>query len=365
MRVNSSLQYIGYTLLGLFFAFTGQLGFIPALADPIFKPHLQWNVESVSNLSGGLKPGSSYDSLMYFSTGARTHKLGLWRGGKVNITLADIASGQPSQNLIGDFQGASNIAAPNAARIYDAWYNQKIGASNDIKAGIVDLNSIFDVTKPAGTLLNSSFGLDPSLSGNFQVSTYPEPGYGFVLEHHQNSVNLLTGWFQGNPSKRNRLGSGGNVYIGEADIGNSSNTPTRIDIGIWRYLPDPNNSTISGRTGGYINFTQIINRGPVDQTTCFLRIGGTASKNTPVPYSFDLGADISAPVPSRPNDQLSVGITQAALHNLKAETAYEATYVAAITSTFSIQPDLQYISHLSGGDGHATVFMMRFELSMI
>lgn len=352
-------------LFGLFCVLTGQLAYISAFADPIIKPHLQWNVESVSNLNGGLHPGSTYDSLMYFSTGFRTHKLGLWPDGKANITLADIASGLPSQNLIGDFQGASNIAAPDAARIYDAWYNQKFGRNNHIQVGIIDLNALFDVTKPAGNLLNSSFGLDPTLSGNFQASTYPKPGYGLIFEHQQNSINLLTGWFQGNPTKRDRLGSGGNLYIGEADIGDGSNIPTQIDIGIWRYLSASNNSSINDKTGGYINFTRLVNNGPIDHTVCFLRISGTTSKNTPVPYAFSVGAEISAPLPSRPNDQLSIGITQAALNNLKPETAYEATYVAAITSTFSIQPDFQYINHLSGRNNNATVFMMRFELSVI
>lgn len=333
-------------------------------ADPTYHASLLWNNEAVDTPDGTLRSGATYDSMLLAALDARIGEDDAPANGRLHISFLGVRSGLPSANYIGDFQTASNIEAPDATRIYSAWYRQTWAHANSIQAGLIDLNTLFDVTDAAGLLLNASFGLDPTLSGNLPVSTYPEPGYGIVFGRTQGTFALNVGLFQADPTQRMGPIGQGALAIAELDYGYANNLPTQIGIGLWRYRqPNPIIAATS-LTGGYINLSQSLNGSGVRHTRAFLRLGMAPGNDSPVPRHLSLGIDVSAPLATRPDDHLSLGMTSAALRGQNTETTYEATYQIALNEQFALQPDFQYITHVSGTDRNASVFILRLQLAL-
>ncbi|AOU97204.1 hypothetical protein BI364_03585 [Acidihalobacter yilgarnensis] len=335
-----------------------------ACAAPVLSPSLLWDNETVSTFGGGLRAGTTYDGMLLAALDARTDSLGAGSVGILHFSFLAVRSGQPSARYIGDFQSASNIEAPNATRLYSAWFRQTWAHVNTVQIGLIDLNTLFDVTDAAGLLLNASFGLDPTLSGNLPVSTYPEPGYGLVLGRQEGAFNLRAGLFQADPTLRTRLASNGALAIAELDFGYTTDAPTQLGLGLWRYRqPDPTLAP-TDLSGGYINFSQTLTDGPVRRARAFLRLGFAPTNDSTVPQHLSFGVDIAAPLASRPDDRLALGVTRAALRGLDTETAYEATYQFALTPQLALQPDLQFIRNLSGSSHNASVFSLRLQLAL-
>ncbi len=63
--------------------------------------------------------------------------------------------------VVGDAQGVSSIDGPASIRLVNAWIAQDFGGQGGIKAGVVDLNTEFDVQSTAALFLNSAFGIGP------------------------------------------------------------------------------------------------------------------------------------------------------------------------------------------------------------
>lgn len=333
-------------------------------AEPAYHASLLWNNEAVDTPDGMLRNGATYNSMLLGALDARIGNVDASANGRLHVSFLAVRSGLPSANYIGDFQTASNIEAADATRIYSAWYRQTWAHANSLQAGLIDLNTIFDVTDAAGLLLNASFGLDPTLSGNLPVSTYPEPGYGIVYGREQDTFALNAGLFQADPAQRMGPIGQGALAIAELDYGYSDDLPTQIGVGLWRYRqPDPAVAATS-LTGGYINLSQSLNGSGVRHARAFLRLGMAPGNDSPVPRHLSLGIDVSAPLATRPDDHLSLGMTSAALRGQNTETAYEATYQIALSQQFALQPDVQYITHVSGTDRNATVFLLRLQLAL-
>ena len=59
----------------------------------------------VSNFDGGIKKGTTYLGLLNVRAGFDTEAAGLWKGGQLFANVGNTHGGQPSANLVGDFQG--------------------------------------------------------------------------------------------------------------------------------------------------------------------------------------------------------------------------------------------------------------------
>lgn len=114
--------------------------------------------EVLSNVSGGVDTGNRYldnrdlmlevDLTKALGVGSGTVFLyGLYNNGS---TFAD--------ELVGDLQVTSNIDAPEAWRIFEAWYEYVDGPWS-IRMGLYDLNSEFDVNETGDLFLGSSHGI--------------------------------------------------------------------------------------------------------------------------------------------------------------------------------------------------------------
>lgn len=130
-----------------------------------------------SNLQGGIRRSSEYLDVVDLMLTINLDKLCHWKNATFCIDILGIHGGNPS-NHVGDFQGISNIAAPNTWKIYETWFQQNLWTDKlSILMGIYDLNSEFDVIETAGLFINSSYGMGPefSQSGKNGAPTFPYP----------------------------------------------------------------------------------------------------------------------------------------------------------------------------------------------
>jgi len=85
---------------------------------PPFSFEASYIGDVVSNFSGGIKKGTTYLGLANIKASFNTETANFWKGGKAYLNIGNTHGGEPSTNLIGDFQGVSNIEAGNLTFMY-------------------------------------------------------------------------------------------------------------------------------------------------------------------------------------------------------------------------------------------------------
>lgn len=329
---------------------------IRAAQDPPSAPDWSAGVttETVSNLDGGLRQGTTHDTLLRAGLDLRLPALGNGLAGTLHASAIRAISGLPSGTLIGDAQTASNIAAEDATRIYSLWYEQPLTTRLTGGAGIIDLNQAFVVTPDADLFLNSSFGIMPAVSANAATSIFPQPGMGATLAWQSARGTTRLGLFQGRPSQRGRPLADGSMLVGE-------HAWRHVTLGAWRYR---------SRVDGVAYHTQGA-YGIADGALAsvagfalkgFVQWGMATGHGRNAPRYVGLGMVMDG-WPGRPHDRIGVGMARERLAHgsVPYETATELTYDLALGRWLHLQPDLQYIDH-PGADAridHATVFMLR------
>ncbi|MEJ2646010.1 MAG: hypothetical protein P8180_14015 [Gammaproteobacteria bacterium] len=202
------------------------------LLFPTLRQALQTGVhmdtESVSNVAGGLRRATAFDTLLHAGFNLDSGALGLWQGGKLRLSAIHIDSGQPDTYDVGDLQVTSNIAAPNATRVYQFWYRQRLFERVALRVGLIDMNQYFAVTPHAGTFLNASFGIVPTIASNVPSSIYPTPGAGVIVSGHAGGWQGQVGVFQGQPSERGEPFGHGAMAIAQFQRG-------PVQAGLWNY----------------------------------------------------------------------------------------------------------------------------------
>lgn len=306
--------------------------------------------ESECNLDGGLNQGCWINSYLNSDVWSDGYIFGLDENLKLDLSVAGILSKEPSVNYIGDFQTASNIDAPSQLLLYNASLSYKFEKLHNLElsAGLIDLNTIYDVTQSASVLINSSFGISAGLSANGAFSIYPVPGYALNAAMQLDSGSLNAGIFDANPTKRYKPFSDGYFSIIEWDHSKENNY--NISLGAWQ------SSTSAGSTHG---FYTSIEKNVFKSTTAFLRLASSDGVATVVPFAFETGVLSNAVFSSRKDDIFSAGIAQARFQNNTNETAYEATYLWQQNHYLGFQPDLQYVQHISGFANNAMIAIFR------
>ncbi len=360
------------------------------------------DTELFSNFSGGIKRGASNDTAGQLGLQWDSEKSGIWKGGQFNLSTFATYSSAEQTDFSGDQQVASNIYAATGIRLYEANYRQQWTLWLATRVGFTDFNLYFDVASNALQLINSSFGLTPTISVNVPAApTYPYSGLGFIVSTHGSNWSSKAGIFQGDALHpwsgtfdRGYLALWeGALHLGRED-GDDPDDDTDtfgqwvFKLGAWHYqqprfdvIEDlgPSSSGLYGVVEAHydVGGAQV---GP------FLQWGASTATQNIVPWYLGVGTKIAHFVPGRPDDALSIGFARAgfraaALQNAlgleasedaqdapagtrlrSAETAYEITYVAKLNEHVSIQPDLQYITHPSGIYPNALVGILRLHL---
>lgn len=349
-----------------------------------------------ANTTGGIKHGEKYlDNLDLTATidaeqvfnipGGTLFIYGLYNN---NHTLSD--------TLVGDLQAVSNIDSSRTTRLYEAWYEQKIGSGeSSLKFGLFDLNSEFDAIDTAGLFLSSSHGIGPDFSqtGQNGPSIFPNTSLAARLQLQiSDDVLFRTAILDGAPGSPAhpkgtaiKLGNGdGALLVGELEADLNGTTTA---IGAWGYTAkfddlldiDPKTRLPrqrGGNIGAYIEAERQITAPSNDERglSVFGRFGVAQSEINQLGSYIGMGASYHGPLDARPDDLLGIALAQARNGGAfrkaagggvdKAETSIELTYRAELTPWLAIQPDAQVVFN-PGTDPslkNAVVVGLRFEI---
>lgn len=278
-----------------------------------------------------------------------------------------------SSRVVGDAQTISNIDAPAGGRILNAWLAQEFGGKGGIKAGIIDLNTEFDVQPTAMLFLNAHHGIGPdfSQSGRNGPSIFPATGFGVTGwwlpgAHWQFKAGLFEDT-PGNPDHRGRTEFSFANDQGVLLTFEAHNRPTphfSVGAGVWHYTASANAldpavaGRYSGNSGIYAIADGLILAASDDERSGlsgWARLGLADRRINPIDASIGSGLVYTGPF-GRQADQ--AGISLAYVHFDRAarraavagdavpgssETTLEATYSAALSQNFILQPDIQYV----------------------
>ncbi|MBL8201051.1 MAG: carbohydrate porin [Chromatiales bacterium] len=350
--------------------------------------------EPISNLSGGAQTGGTYLDNLDLQINAEP-------GGIFGIPgLAGLLyvlynnSNEFSAEYVGDAHIVSNIDAPRAWHIFEAWLDwaPRQDESVSLRAGLYDLNSEFDTHDTGGLFLNSAHGIgtDFSQSGLNGPSIFPVTSLALRVRTAWGAGGygqfaILDG-VPGDPddpesSKIDLSDDDGALVV--AELGWSGSDWRKLAVGAWVYTADfdpltsPGGPQDDGNEGWYAIADRTVWRGDSATMAAFLRIGQAEERFNPFGGYLGFGTTLAGFSARRPDDELGVAVAiglagdefkdSRRLDGLSTdshETTIEFTYRAPITDWLTLQPDFQYVIN-PGTDpalDDAVVVSLRFEL---
>lgn len=325
----------------------------------------------LGNVRGGMKRGARLLDRADFTAAFQGDDHGV-PGFSVFLDAQVTDATNFSSALVGDAQTISNIDGPAGGRLVSAWVSKDFDGIGGLKAGVVDLNTEFDVQSTAALFLNSAFGIGPdfSQSGLNGPSIFPSTGLGLVGwwlpgGHWQ----LKAGVFEGTPG--NAMHPGRTNFSFDQDEGalvvaearNHLTPDTLVGVGSWRYTAsfdaiDPARGRLSGNAGYYAIADALLYAAPEGDKAGlrgWLRIGFADDRFNAIGTTVNGGLVYTAPF-GREADQIGVSFAHARFGDAArlsaplepAETAFEATYSLNLNSHLTLQPDIQYVMSPSG-----------------
>lgn len=278
------------------------------------------------------------------------------------VDLLGIFGSSISDNA-GDLQTLSNLEAYHTARLFEAWYEHDFDeAGLGFRLGLQDYNLLFDTLEPAQLFINSSFGIEPTVS-QVSVSIFPETALGAVMRWRSpQHAYVLAGVYDGTPGLPGHpagthieLRSGDGLFSAfEAGINDAGKY--KLAAGYWYHtamLDYPPGRHWRHNHGWYlIGSAHLLGGKSVPAVSAFVQLGRALTDRNP--FSGYLGAGISFNrfLPGRPDDRLGFAVARVRTSrtfrrithaSTGSETAFELTYQANLTNGLYLQPDVQYI----------------------
>ncbi len=394
-------------------------------AAPPARPPVALEVIYTGDVFGAVSGGRKRDAAYLDNLDLKLHLDGNgligWPG---SLLFAYVLSnrGENPSRFVGDAQGVSNIAAPNAWRLYELWLQQNLfGGRMSLLAGLYDLNTEFDVLQSAGLLVNSSFGIGPDYaqSGRNGPSIFPvtslglrvkvRPKRGYYVEavvldgvpgdpddpeataielssddgaliaaeialfdRAEDDVRPLTARV-GARNRSRRIGRGQTSarYVAKLAVGGWWYTSKLEElIGGGEPVAPPRRS---GSFGVYALAERTVYREPegTQGVMVFARAGLARSRVNRFSSYVGAGATYSGPIQGRPDDEMGLGVAVAingdpyrrsrsavGLETEGTETVVELTYRAQLLSWLAIQPDLQWVLNPNTEPGRANALVL-------
>ena len=355
--------------------------------------------EPIKNLSGGRKTGGTYlDNLDLQLAADRGSLFGIPGLSGLLYGLYNNAN-EFSEEYVGDAQIVSNIDAPRAFRLFEAWLDWVADQDEQfsVRVGLYNLNSEFDSVETAFLFPGSAHGIgtDFSQSGLNGPSIFPVTSLSLRLRTTTTNgaygqLAILDG-VPGNPNdpssnKIDLSSDDGALLVLEG--GWSSGAWRKLAIGLWRYTTDfdrlaataPSGDPLrdDGNNGWYAIADRILWTSDSGTAAGFLRVGQAEDRFNTFDGYLGAGSTLTGFWSHRRDDSVGVAMAMAftgdkyqqaqALAGADTdnhETSLELTYRAPITDWLTLQPDIQYIIN-PGTDpalDNALTVSLRFELS--
>ena len=335
--------------------------------------------EVAGNFTGGIKTGATYLGLANLAAGFDTQKAGWWKGGELRINAANTHGGEPSANLVGDFQGVSNIEAGNLTFLYELWYKQTID-NLSLTVGLQDLNANFAKSENGSIFTNSSFGIHSSIADNIPSPIYPLTALGATLQWNvPGRLSMQAAIFDGTPDdfENNPYNTGwklskndGFLTVMEFQFPKSmiNGFDGIYKIGSYYHQHNDTIDMEQQNYGFYFDGDQDIYKTANGMMSVFSQIGISPKNENKNTLYYSLGFRINGISAKRKFDVTGIAIAYAGFGRTPSrnETAIELTYRIYANETISIKPDLQYIINPSGTDAkvkNALTGLLRVELN--
>ncbi|HEX7695676.1 MAG TPA: carbohydrate porin [Sphingomonas sp.] len=348
------------------------LACLTALAMPVVaragddKPSagLRYTTDIIGTVAGGEQERLRWMGRLDLDLDSGTGLFGV-DGAHAHADIFLLHGGGFSARDVGDAQVVSNIDAPYALRPFEAWVEAPVGGGVRAKAGLIDLNSEFDVQSVGGLFLNSSFGIAPdySQSGLNGPSIFPITAPGLVVAIEKSRWTLRTAIFDaepGDPVHPHRTLPGpffrdGGLLASEGELKVGSGG--ELQVGAWLYTTRFDRLDGRGRSrsaGAYVQYEQtFIGNDRTGALRGWVRAGRAAKKvneiGTYIGGGLSWGTDGRsygvAVAHARLGDPGVQALSIGAVRAHRAETAIELTATRKLSRWLMLQPDLQYVRH--------------------
>ena len=341
-------------------AAAGALVAAPAFAeanDRKFQLGAIYTSDSFGNLRGGLKTGFAQMGMLELTADAEGTLLGI-EDVSAHANVQYVHGRSLNGRLIGDAQVTSNIDAPNGIRLFEAWVSVPVARDGFVKAGLIDLNSEFDVQDVGALFLNSSHGIGPdfSQSGRNGPSIFPTTSTAVVAGITKGRVSFRAGVFDavsGDPDHPRRTvvrfpGDTGLLLVGETEFRLAEHS--ELQIGAWAYttkfetISDPDLRR-RGNRGAYAMVESRLGSIGDSPVEGWVRVGAAETRFNPI--GFYVGGGVAVGPEDR---RLGIAVAHARLgdpgrriYSERAETVVELTYARTIGERLVVQPDVQYV----------------------
>ena len=382
--------------------------FVQGISD--FRSNLQKNgvelfavytSDYVANLRGGLSRRSGYLYNMDLAALIDANEL----LGINNTSLFFYAignGGDDPTSYVGDFQGTSNIEAPDSWKLYEMWIEYFLNQQRtSLKLGIMDLNADFYVTENATSFINSSFGIGAEIAqtGVNGPSIFPVTALALRMRHQFDAEKYVQmavfDAVAGNPNDLTGTHihwidpEEGFLLIGETGRirpADNDNLFQKLAVGAWHYTSKfdvigKSGLQERGNQGVYIIAEQQIRRHPLHPEkgiTLFANFGLTKSKFNPIQIFYN-GGVVWRGFDLVDGDETGLAFTTVVagddfMRAMEAEqitvsryeTAVEWFYRSTPTTWLLIQPDIQWVVNpgLTGNIPNALVFTLRLGIEL-
>jgi porin len=347
-------------IFGVFVSFN----VIPAMSQELemikespFKFNASYIGDVVCNFNGGIKKGTTYLGLANIKVDFNTGIANWWKGGEAFINAGNTHGGEPSNDLIGDFQGVSNIEAGDHSFLYELWYKQRIGKV-DITVGQQDLNASFATCENGALFTNSSFGIHSSISDNVSPPIFPLTALGANIQWNISDRYLweaaifdgTPGDFENNPynAKWEWNKDKGFLAITEFQIHKSllKGKAATYKMGVYYHERNDTLNTQKRDGGFYFVGDQQISA----DLSVFSQLGLSPKKLNKNNRYFSIGLNYKGIINKRPDDQFGLAVAYAGIDGnaVGSEMAVELTYKVQINKNIYLRPDIQYIINPAG-----------------
>jgi len=374
---------------------------------------LNYTVELLSNLRGGIRQGSVANDLFQPQIEIDAEKLWGWQGAKFRGSGIVTHGPGLTPGFVGNLMTVSNIEAGPVGRLFELWYAQSF--FNELwttRIGLMRAEDFMSSDTASSAFMNNTFGWNTlfgtALPGGGPDYPLSAPG-AQVRVKPAKDVYLQAAVFSGDPSGGNGSNqggvlptgtvfsfSGGAFFIGEMAYTpnqekDAKGLPGAYKLGAWYHtssrfgdqrfdtfglsLADPLSSGMPREHAGNFAIYGVLDQmfyrvpGTEDQgLSGFLRVTGSPGDRNLVNFYLDAGLVYTGLIPGRPADKLGLGVAYARIGDharyLDRDTAFftaspyptrsaealiEATYRAKLAPWWIVQGDVQYLVRPSGG----------------
>lgn len=380
--------------------------------------------EVISNLSGGLRRGTTYEGLLNTGVDLDFEKLVEWKGAQFHVNSFWIHGSSPTAKYVGDLQTLSNIDAFDTLRLNELWLQQNFCEDRfSFKLGMLAADTELMTSDYAGLFFNGAFGWPAALALNVPTPAYPiaTPGMRVRIQANE-KFYFQSAVFDGDPDTQVHNDQGTRINLNKRDglfsvyeFGcklnqekKSRGLPGTYKVGVWLHtdsfvdrqtevngvsLANPastGSARIHSNNYGFYGvidqmiFKEASKDEESDQGMSVFFRGVTAPNDRNL-VSLQLmgGINYTGLIPGRDEDQIGLGVTHIEMSdqiqqfdrdsNLfnstsspvrEYETTLELTYRYCVSPWWNIQPDLQWVLNPGGSSavGDAFVAGLRFNI---